>query len=92
MAMSTLKKTKTPKMIDTGTAIFTDFDRNTYAIRPAIKQPTAVRVPEGNIAHAQASPVIKKTILYFIILQVIPKIRNATDVDAIPIPKFAASL
>ena len=61
-------------------------------MNPAIKHAIAVRVPEGNIAQAHAPPTIKKKYLYFLILAVMPKIMNATAVDAIPIPKLAASL
>jgi hypothetical protein len=81
-----------PKIIVTGIAILNDFDRKTYAMTPAIKQAIAVRVPDGNIAHVHANPVIKKKYLCFLILLVIPNIRNATAVDAIPMPKLAASL
>ena len=78
--------------IETGIAIFKDFDKKTYAIKPAIREAIAVRVPVGNIAHAQASPVIKKNILCDFILLVMPNMINATAVEAIPIPKVAASL
>lgn len=79
-------------MIVKGTAILTDFDKKMYAIKPAIKHAIAVRVPEGNMAQVQAAPTIKKNSLYFRIFMVIPKIMNATAVEAMPIPKFAASL
>ena len=75
-----------------GTAIFTDFDRKIYTIKPAIKHAIAVRVPVGNIAQADAKPMIRKIIRCFFILLVIPKIIKATAVEAMPIPKLAASL
>ena len=78
--------------IVTGTAILTDFDKNTYAMIPAIRQTMPVRVPDGNMAQIQAIPVMRKNNLCFLILLVIPKIRKATAVEAIPIPKLAASL
>ena len=74
-----------------GIAILIDFDRNIYTIKPAIKHAIAVRVPVGNIAHADAKPMIRKAIRCFLILLVIPKIIKATAVEAMPIPKFAAS-
>ena len=79
-------------MIVKGTAIFMDFDRNIYAIKPAIKQAMAVRVPVGNIAQADAKPMTRKVIRCFLILLVMPKIIKATAVEAMPIPKLAASL
>ena len=72
-------------------AIFIDFDKKIYAMNPAIKHAMAVRVPEGNIAHAQAKPTIRKKTLCFVILAVIPKMIKATAVEAIPIPKLAES-
>ena len=59
---------------------------------PAKKQKIAVRVPDGNMAHRQANPTMAKKILCLLILLVRANIRNATDVDAIPIPNEAASL
>ena len=76
----------------TGMAILNDFDRKIYDPMPAKKQKLAVRVPEGNMAHAQARPTTKKNILSFLILVVMPKMINATDVAAIATPKLAASL
>ena len=85
-------KANNPKVILTGTAILIDFERKTYAMNPAIRQAIAVRVPDWNIAQTQAKPVIKKKILCFFILLVIPKMIKATAVEAMPIPKLAASL
>ena len=79
-------------MIDTGMAILNDFDKNTYAARPAKKQNIDVRVPDGKVAQNEAMATRKKNILCFLILLVIPKIRNATALAAMPMPKFAASL
>ena len=76
----------------TGTAIFTDLDKNTYAIIPAAIHAIAVRVPEGNIAHVHPKPVIRNRIRCFLILLVMAKIRKATAADAVPTPKLAASL
>ena len=59
---------------------------------PAKKQKMAVRVPEGNMAQKVAKAIIKKIILWILILLVIAKIKKATEVEAMPIPKFAASL
>ena len=73
-------------------ATFIDFERKMYTMKPAIRQIIAVRVPEGNMAHAQAKPVIKKKYLCFLILDVMPKIIKATAVEAMATPKFAASL
>ena len=70
---------------------FNDFDKKMYAINPANKHAIAVRVPDGNTAHAQAAPTIKKNSLYFLIFAVMPNIINATAVEAMPIPKLAAS-
>jgi hypothetical protein len=92
MLVKASTKTNNVKTIVNGIAILNDLERNIYAINPAIKQAIAVRVPEGNIAQAHAEPIIKKNIRCFFILLVIPKIINATAVDAIPIPKLAASL
>ena len=61
-------------------------------MKPAIKQAMAVRVPEGNIPQAHANPTSKKKYLYRLIFAVIPNIIKATAVEAIPMPKFAASL
>ena len=55
-------------------------------------QAIAVRVPEGNMPHTQAQPVMRKKYLCFFILLVMPKIIKATAVEAMPIPKLAASL
>ena len=79
-------------MIVKGTAILKDFDRNIYTIKPAIKDAMAVRVPVGNIAQLDAKPMIRKAIRCFLILLVMAKIIKATAVEAIPIPKLAASL
>ena len=79
-------KTKIPNAIETGMAILIDFDKKTYAKKPAINEAIAVRVPVGKMAHAQAAPVIKKNNLCDFILLVIPKMVNATAVAAIPIP------
>jgi hypothetical protein len=49
-------------------------------------------VPEGNIAQTHAIPTIKKKYLYFLTLAVMPNMMNATPVEAMPIPKLAASL
>ena len=84
--------TKRPKTIENGTAILIDLDKKIYAIKPAIKHAIDVRVPEGNIPHIQAIPTNKKKYLNFLILLVMPKMTKATPVDAIPIPKLAASL
>ena len=86
--MKKARKNKTEK----GTAILKDLAKNIYVRKPAAKQTVAVRVPDGNIAQIHAIPVNKKKYLCFFILLVIPKIINATAVDAMPIPKFAASL
>ena len=59
---------------------------------PAPKHTIAVRVPDGNIAHVQAMPVMRKKKRYFFTLLVKAKIKNATAVEAILIPKLAASL
>ena len=61
-------KTKIPNAIETGMAILKDFDKKTYAKKPAINAAMAVRVPVGKIAHAQAAPVIKTNILCDFIL------------------------
>ena len=84
-------KTNKTKKIDTGIAILKDLERNTYARIPAIKHAIDVRVPDGNIAHAQAAPTIRKNILCFLILLVMPKMIKATAVEAMPTPKLAAS-
>lgn len=83
---------KKPKITDTIAAIFIDFDRKTYAVIPRIKHAIAVRVPDWNIAQVQANAVIRNMIRCFLILLVNPKIKNATAVDAIPVPKLAASV
>ena len=57
-----------------------------------MKQAIAVRVPEGNMAHAAAHPIMRKIIFNFLIFAVMPKMRNATADEAMPIPKLAASL
>ena len=82
---------KIANKIVNGIAILKDFERNMYAIKPAIILAIAVRVPEGNIAQAHAKPTMRKKILNFLIFAVIPKIMKATAVEAIPIPKLAAS-
>ena len=84
--------TKRPKTIENGIAIFKDLDRKIYAMKPAIKQAIAVRVPEGNIPHIQAHPTMKKNNRCKVILLVMPNMIKATPVEAMPIPKFAASL
>ena len=76
----------------TGMAIFIDFERKTYTKIPAKRQAIAVRVPEGNIAQTLNRPTTPKKILNFNIFVVKAKIRKATAVDAIPMPKAAASL
>ena len=78
--------------MENGIAILKDLDKKIYVINPAMRQAVAVRVPEGNIAQAHATPTIKKKYLYFLILAVMPNMMNATAVEAIPIPKLAASL
>ena len=67
-------------------AILKDLDKKIYAINPAIKHAIAVRVPDGKTAQKLINPVAKKKYLYFFILEVIPKIVNATAVEAAPIP------
>jgi hypothetical protein len=84
--------TKIVKTIVNGIAILSDLERNMYAIKPAIRQAIAVRVPDGNIAMAQAKPTMRKNIRNLNSLEVIPKMIKATAVDAIPMPKFAESL
>ena len=86
-----MKKAKA-KMIETGTAILTDFERKIYEIIPAPKQAIAVRVPVGNIPHTQATPVKRKKYLNFLILHVIANIRKAVAVEAKQTPQLAASL
>ena len=44
------------------------------------------------MAQAVAKPTIKRKIFNFLILAVIPKMINATAVEAMPMPKLAASL
>ena len=56
-------KAKKAKTMVNGTAIFKDFDKNTYTIRPAIIQNIAVLVPEANIPHITAIAIEKKKIL-----------------------------
>jgi hypothetical protein len=63
-----------------------------YTKIPAKRQAIAVRVPEGNIAQTLERPIIPKKSLYLYIFDVKAKIKNATAVDAIPIPNAAASL
>ena len=75
-----------------GIAILNDLDKKIYVTNPAIIHAIAVRVPDGNIAHAAAEPINRKNIFNCLILAVIPNIINATAVEAIPIPKLAASL
>ena len=91
IVVNTRKKAKSPKIIENGIAILIDLDRKMYVIRTAMRHAIAVRVPEGNMAHAHALPTIKKKYLCFLILLVIPKIMNATAVEAMPMPKLAAS-
>ena len=55
-------------------------------MNPAPKQAVAVRVPEGNMPHIHAIPVMRKKYLCFFILLVIPKMTKATAVEAMPIP------
>jgi hypothetical protein len=86
------KKTNIPKAKETGMAILNDFDKKIYENNPPIRQAIPVRVPEGKRAQMHIKPVSKKNILCFLILLVIPKTINATAVEAMPIPKLAASL
>ena len=79
-------------MIVTKAAILADLDRKTYTNTPAIIQTIAVRVPDWNIAQVHANPVIRKKIRCLLILLVMAKMKYATAVEAIQIPKFAASL
>ncbi len=58
---------------------------------PAIKHAIAVRVPDGNIPQTQAAPITRKKYFNFLTFDVIAKIIKATAVDAIPMPKLAAS-
>ena len=92
MFVNASMKMKRAKVIDTGTAILNDLDKKIYAIKPAIRHAMAVRVPEGNMAHAHPNPTIKKYHRCNVILLVMPNMINATAVDAMPIPKLAASL
>ena len=92
MVVNANMKTNKANMMVKGMAIFKDLDRKIYIIIPAMKQAIAVRVPEMNIAHAQPIPTTRKKILYLRTFAVIPKIIKATAVEAIPIPKLAASL
>jgi len=78
--------------MEKGIAILNDLDKIINAIKPAIKQAIAVRVPDWNIAQIQPNPTMIKNILYFLIFVVMPNTMNATAVEAIPIPKLAASL
>ena len=81
-----------PNMIEKGMAILIDFDRKIYARKPATRQAVAVLVPDWNIAHMHPIPTIIKKNLSFLILFVMPNITKATAVEAMPMPKFAASL
>lgn len=75
-----------------GINIFTDFAKNKYTTNPAIKVIMAVLVPDWNIPQMTAAAVNKKKNLSNLILDVIPKIRNATA-DALALhPYEAASL
>ena len=76
----------------TGTAILTDLERNTYIKIPANIHAIAVRVPEANISFVTMIAVRIKNILSFFILDVMPKIKNATAVAAALHPYVAASL
>ena len=84
--------TNKPNKTVNGMAILIDLDKKIKAIKPAIKQAIAVRVPERNNPQTHANPTIRKNIRYFVILFVIPNMIKATAVEAIPIPKLAASL
>ena len=61
-----------------GTRILTDLDKNKKTTNPAINVTIAVLVPDWNIPQITAAAVKKKNILSYLILDVIPKIRNAT--------------
>jgi hypothetical protein len=83
---------KNPPIMAHGTNIFTDLDKNRYTTNPAINVIMAVLVPDWNIPHITAAAVNKKNILSYFILEVIPKIKNATA-DALALhPYEAASL
>jgi hypothetical protein len=83
---------KNPPIMAHGTRIFTDLAKNRYTTNPAINVIMAVLVPDWNIPQITAAAVNKKNILSYFILEVIPKIKNATA-DALALhPYEAASL
>ena len=65
-----------------GTIIFIDFDKTRKTAKPPIIQNIAVRVPDWNIPHTTAIDTKMKKILSFVILDMIPNIRNATAAAA----------
>ena len=69
-------------MMENGTAILTDFDKNMYTASPAIIQKIAVRVPDWNIPHITNPPVIKKNNLSLLNFEVMPKMIKATAAAA----------
>ncbi len=85
---------KKPNMMVTGMAILKDLERNTYMETPKAKQNMAVLVPEANIVHVHARPVMKKNIRSFpqMLLCDTETMKNATALAAMLHPKLAASL
>ena len=83
---------RNPPIIADGTRIFTDLAKNKYTTNPAIKVIIAVLVPDWNIPQITIAVVNMKKILSNLILEVIPKIKNAIA-DALALhPYVAASL
>ena len=74
--------TKSPRTIETGTMIFTDFDSTRNIRKPAMRQNMAVRVPEANIAQIESKPTIPKNNLCFLTLFVMAMIQNAAAAAA----------
>jgi hypothetical protein len=68
--------------IAAGIAILNDFDNNVYTANPPNMHNIDVLVPDANILIITNAAIIKNTHLSFFILDVIPKMINATDAAA----------
>ena len=65
-----------------GMAILKDFDKTMKTAKPANIQNIAVLVPDANMLLITSIPTIIKNILFFLILEVMPKTRKATAAAA----------
>ena len=75
------QKNRIPTIAE-GIAILKDFDKTIKTAKPANIQNIAVLVPDANMLLITRTPITKKKILSILILEVIPKTRNATAAAA----------